>query len=287
MSAPTDLESRLTAALGARADLVDARDLTPAGPPAVVVPLHRRRPVVAGAVVTGLVAAAAVVAVAVSGDRPLDRLDQAPIATEPVRPTPTPEPDTASPPRPIADDPRFAEVDLAYVDPGTEVAYQDSTGVVSADSTSLAVTGPDGVRRTARLDVAADGAANRLSGVELMLGQAGSGYLVRSGEEEARLSLYVPVEDRLVRAEVTGDVPFGTGFTEAGAGYLTWVNESGQLVTRVQVGDSGSDRYDVFTWEVTGPGEGGDSPDADARRLVAQRLGTFCLDYVDVTVRSC
>lgn len=282
------LETRLAEALHARADQLDAPDLTPGTPPAVVTPLHRRRPVVAGVAALGLVAAAAVVAVAVSGSDPAGstRQQDPGIATQSTSAV-------APPADPSVDDEitgaegRFEETDLGYVDPGTPVTTSDGwTAVVSTDSTTLTVTSDQGETWTADLEVARDGSPNRLAGTQLDLGQAGSGWLVRYGDEYARLTVFNLRSDRLVAATVTGGVPFGDGFTEGDAAYRTWLNVN-VLRTRVSVGTPDEQRYDVYHWELTGPGEGGGQPDSDVVDLVPVKDGTFCLDGAAGTAIRC
>ncbi|MFB9315499.1 hypothetical protein [Nocardioides plantarum] len=278
MSAPATnpLEGLLTEALHARAELVDAHDLTPAAPPAVVVPLHRRGPVVAAVVTAGLVAAAAVVAVAVTSDAPSARGDKD-FASPSASSAPSDGP-SAPPTTPVTGaDGLFEETDLGYVDPGTTVTGDDgSTAVVSADSTTLTVTDDRGTSYTADLDVADDGSPNRLSSQTLGLGQAGNGWLVRSGDEHADLTVLVLRSGDLVAATEPASVPFGNGYTADDQGYLTWLND-GVLRTRLSIGTPDEGRYDVYDWEVTGPGEGGGGPDSDAVDLVPTRQGTYCI----------
>ncbi len=286
------LETRLAEALTARADQLEASDLAPAAPPAVVTPLRRRRPVVAGVAAAALVAAAAVVAVAVSSDDPTSR-SQGPgyagpsaTATDPDPTVPTTAP--APPTRPSGGARGlFVEDDPQYAEPGTTVTYDDGTSaVVSADSSTLTLTDEEQNTFSAALEVAPDGSPNLLSRVQLQLGQAGTGLVVRYGSEYAHLTVLNLRSGVLTPAAVTGGVPLGNGFTEGDQAYYTWLS-SGSLRTRVSVGTPDEQRYDVYTWELTGPGEGGGQPDSDVVDLVPVDNGTYCLDGAAGTARRC
>lgn len=264
--------------------------------------VRRRRRVVGGVAAAALVAAAAVVAVAVGGDEPTSRSQgpglAGPSATvtdpsPPSPPTPSPSPASPTPPRSspapsgtearallVEDDPRYAE-------PGTTVTYDDGTAaVVSADSSTLTLTDAHHHTYSAALEVAPDGSPNLLSRVRPQLGQAGSGLVVRYGSEYAHLTVLTLRSGTLTPATVTGAVPLGNGFTEEGQGYYTWVS-SGSLRTRVAVGTPDQQRYDVHTWELTGPGEGGGRPDSDVVDLVPVDNGTYCLDGAAGTAWRC
>lgn len=289
MSAPAThstnpLEALLAEALHARADLVDAPDLAPATVPAVVVPLHRRGPVVAAVVTAGLVAAAAVLAVAVSGEDPTDR-SEAPIATEPTSATLTDPAPSAPTPITGADD-RFVETDLDLVDPGVPVTDETGQRVeVSADSATLTLTSAGGDTVEAALPATGDGSPQLLSSVRLDLGQAGEGWLVVSGAARDNYTVYNVRSGLLVPATVPGDVPFGNGVDGDGRDAYTW-NNLGTLRTRIAVGTPAAPTYDVYRWELTGPGEGG-GPDSEVVELVATYDGTFCVDPATSGAERC
>ncbi|CAB4723406.1 MAG: hypothetical protein F2667_11245 [Actinobacteria bacterium] len=116
----------------------------------------------------------------------------------------------------------------------------------------------------------------------LALGQAGSGIVVeRESGDATAVSVYVGRGDGLVAAQAPSGTPFGNGFSADGD-YHTWVSETGTLYTRQALATEG--HYRVWSWQVTGPGEGGGSPDDLTPALVPTEVGEVCIDLTAVPV---
>lgn len=278
----TSLEDRLTAALSARAEQVTPESLR-ADVPATVSPLRRRT--VTGAAILGAAAAVAAVVgigVAVTGDAEGPGPAGTPSATD--RPTPP------TPPTPPSQGESGSLSDLL---PESDVAVEPvpqggldariAGARVELSPQGLMVVHEQGLMFEAQLRNVTAPLSLRME--VLPLGQAGSGYVVIE-EGKPGWRLIVPVNGGLAQAAVPDDVPFGTGFTADDAGYLTWTNDTGTLFTRVQVGDPSRERYRVYRWEVTGPGEGG-GPDVATRSLVPTDLGVVCFDFVANSAERC
>lgn len=281
MSAATDLETRLTAALTARTDQVGAGDLAPAQPPSTV---RRLRPspratwtTLAAAAAVAVVATATVLGSAEDAAAPGPADSPSVVVSDPAPPTT----DAGAPRRETAGDlQQLLDEDAApLIDGPLEL---DEGGTVSIAGPDLRWTFADG--ETVIGELGEDDPA-RLRGVELQLGQAGSGVLVDYGDGEyARFSVYVPRASgdgiALAPAVPTEAVPFGRGFTEGeGLAYYSWTTGNGAgIYTRVQAGDPSTGRYRVYRWEVTGPGEGG-GPDSAVVQLVPTDLGLVCFDF--------
>lgn len=273
------LEDRLSAALTARAEQVTPESLRAPDVPASVSPLRRR--LATGAAILGAAAAvAAVVGVgmAVTGDERDPGPAEAPSATDrPTRPTPS-EGESGS----LADLLPESDVEAEPVPPGGLDVRIDGARVELSPQ-GLMVVHEQGLMFEAQLRNVTAPLSLRME--MLPLGQAGSGYVVIE-EGKPGWRLIVPVNGGLAQAAVPDDVPFGTGFTADDAGYLTWTNDAGTLFTRVQVGNPATERYRVYRWEVTGPGEGG-GPDVATRSLLPTDLGVVCFDFVANTAERC
>ncbi|WP_232678398.1 hypothetical protein [Nocardioides sp. R-C-SC26] len=124
---------------------------------------------------------------------------------------------------------------------------------------------------------------------EFDLGQAGAGWMVRQeGGDSDQRWLMVGRGDDLVPAVVEDGVPFGSGWDAAGLRHRFWVTADWNgLYTAVQQDDPSSERYRVYSWEVTGPGEGGTRPDDPTPSLVPTDLGIACLDFAAETYERC
>lgn len=304
------LEDRLSAALNARAEQVAAPDLAAPSVPATVTPLHRRTRPALYAVAAAAAVAVAVTAVAVNTSGGTDSPGQAtsPSVTVTDTSSPDPAPTPEQPPTTKTAGERlaakFAEASTREVPIGTTITYSDGT---TATLEPAPGAGPDvgkdgGVEDgQVQLVVEHDGTEQRadvpggstpsLVRVELQLGQAGSGYLVRQeGGDSDVLRLFVPTDAALVAATVTGDVPFGGGFLPSDyRSYRTYVAADEQgFFTQVQTAP-GADSYDIYYWEVTGPGEGGGPGAVDHldRNLVSRSEGTYCIDLRKNTYRHC
>lgn len=216
---------------------------------------------------------------------PGDPADPPALAAEPNEdatraPDPTPAPVRRLPADLLAEDAR------SYVDVGETVRFTlGGHGIIEGNELVVTESG-----RTYRTDLGELSGTARLSPVKVQLGQAGTGYLVDDGDGEySKLRLYLGDRDGgMVRAEVTGGVPFGNGFTRDDQGYLTWTTGTGAgLFTRVMVGDPSQGRYRIYRWQVPGPGEGGQRPDNTAVELVPTALGTVCIDGRANTYERC
>ena len=280
----TGTEDRLLAAMNARTDQVTPESLSPRELPAVPSPLRRRRRSVLGPLAAAAaVATIAGVGVATLGD---DDAGRVPAGTSPTSPTLT-DPTSETPPtgRPIRG--LLPEDDPALIEPGREVRIGASRVELTEDR--RIVVRFNGQEQSATLPDAPG--SPRLYDVAISLGQAGEGYVVQSGEADAgdvEWWLFVPSETGLQLADGPADVPFGTGFAEDESTYATWSSSDGfGLFTRVQVGDDPSQqRFRVFRWEVTGPGEGGGETNLERDR-VATDLGIACFDFESNTARRC
>ncbi|MDO9457338.1 hypothetical protein [Nocardioides sp.] len=281
-----DLETRLSEALRARTDLVEPQHLSPASPPAVVVPLHRRRAaVLTGAAAAAVAVAAAVVALSLADDDGDAAPYQPATSSTATEAPPSPAPTTS--PEPVDLSGLLPEDDPAYVDAGTPVDYDDGSTAVVEGST-LTVTNGDDVRT---LEVPA---GSGLSPLQVQLGQAGVGYrlFATDGGESGVETLAVPDAAGGLTAAEPADVtpvPYGFGFSEGIGGYLTFTTGGGAgLYTRVLEGDPNDNRFRVYRWEVTGPGEGGGA-DQPVPTLVASEVGVGCYDFTAVpeTVKAC
>lgn len=275
----SSMEDRLAAALSARAEQVQAEDLSPAAPPATVTPLrrHLRPALYVAAAAAAVVAVVSVVVVNGGGDtEPTPAVS--PTVTDSATPTtgPTPTPDVTFDGQPV-DDP-------GLVAPGTEVRFPSgATGRVDGEELTIDSGGEVGTVGLAGPTMI-DPTTGRLSSVELQLGQAGVGYLVVLGTgDDTETRVYVPRDSELVRARVTGGVPFGTatsylGISDGTRFYTFTTGDGSGLYTRVPLDGANERRYTVYRWEVTGPGEGGAGADNPAPKLVPTELGTFCFD---------
>lgn len=165
-----------------------------------------------------------------------------------------------------------------YVVPGERVRLNGGgSAIIDGDKLRVRIGG-----EISRVDLGEVSGAVRLAPWAVELGRAGAGYLVDDGDGEwSRLRLYVPDGNgNLVRAEVTGGVPFGAGMTEDGAGYTTRTSDEGaRLHTRVMTGDVSQGRYRVYRWSAQGP--------ASAVRLVPTDLGTICFDFEAAAYERC
>jgi hypothetical protein len=239
--------------------------------------------VVAGVAAAGLVAAAAVVAFTLGhGDDDARGIQPAPsnpapsvAPSGPTEPADTTDPETELRDLPPADDP-------AYVDLGTTVDYADgSTAVVEGERLTVTI---DGQPRTTTVPP-----DSRLSRVQLQLGQAGVGYRLsasQGGDSATETLVVANGAGGLVAVEPTGDAPFGFGYAEGIGGYLTWTAGDGAgLYTKDSVGDAADNRWEVYRWDVTGPGEGGGATQPPT--LVSTFLGTACLDPGTNVVVAC
>lgn len=167
---------------------------------------------------------------------------------------------------------------------GTSAVLEGVSGTdgVEAGEVELVVRGgPDELRA----DIAG-GWTPTLIAPSVALGQAGEGYLVsQEGGDSRTLTLYVPRQDQLVAATVTGGVPFGGGFRPGdAAGFRTWIGPHGAgLFTRIAE-QPGANRYQVFSWEVveSGAARGTDRPEV---ALVPTQEGAFCLDEQEAWLR--
>lgn len=172
---------------------------------------------------------------------------------------------------------RFLELDPAWVPPGTTVRTGDGwSAVVSPDSSRFRLTAPDGRQWSTRLGLTADGSPNLLSATRLMLGQAGEGYVVSTGEPGQELTVITLRSDRIRTALVTGGVPIGNGTTEDGRAYRTWFS-GGVLRTAVALTAEDPRQVALHYWGVSGPGEGSDHADPETVDLMPAPEGTYCL----------
>lgn len=280
-----DLEDRLSAALSARAEQVQAEDLTPATPPETVTFLRRRTRPALYALAAAAAVAVVATAVVTSGT---DTAEPGPAAPSTVVDSSAPAPGQTPTTPPVDRDltALLDEDDPLFVGAGTEVRFMNGRGSIQGDE--LVVTEQGTTRRTTIVDTYG---AIGLARFQIQLGQAGTGYLVDLGDgETSAFALYVANNDGgFTVATVTGGVPFGTGFTaDEGDGYFTYTTGDGSgLYTRLSVGDPSQDRYRVYRWEVPGPGEGGQAPDNLEVELVPSEVGVFCLDFGKQLYKRC
>lgn len=283
-----DLETRLAAALDARADLLDPADLSPGEVPSVTRPVTRLRPALVGGGVL-VAAAATVVALLVTGtddgvDRPGPSTpDVATDTSEPTPdPTPPPDPTPDAGPGPVlgvVPDGLLPADETAWSRDGETVAYDDgSTATVTG---TRAVVTRDGATLEATLPAETE---SGLAPYQLDLGAAGAGYLVlQSAGEFASNSLLVVRDGELVVADVQGEAPLGSEYDERfGARFETWTTGQGAgLWTRVLVdrADYPANAYAVFGWDVTT----GD----DGVTMTSRLLGAACFAADGSSYENC
>lgn len=220
--------------------------------------------------------------------------DPTPGASSPTSPgtspsvVPTPGDDAAIPP--------FPEVDPGVVPAGTTITFNDDGTAVRnkagdpapAGGTTVGLVDKDGrvslevtlLGETFTAATTPGDDAPELLDVQLDLGQAGSGWVVRhEGGDSTRLAVYVVRDDELVEARPDSDLLLGNGFDADGQRSVTWFTESRTTVyTRVPTGKP--DEFTLYLWEVSGPGEGGaasGSAAAGPPRLKATPLGIVCV----------
>ncbi|WP_340537900.1 hypothetical protein [Nocardioides sp. GXZ039] len=283
-SSPTDLESRLTAALNARAGQVAPEDLGPARPPATVSPLRRRVRVGAGLAAVGAVAAASVIAVSVINHDDERTVPGGP-ATEStsVATDPTTGPTTDTTTGPADKTPQTPQVP---VDPAG-LLPQDQPMALDGGATADFADGSSAVLDGDRLVVTDGGteyattieglrAEPYLSVVQVVFG-TGNGYLVAQsgGGDSNSQTVYVPEPGGLAAVQPDKGAPFGYAFAEGFGGYQTWtVGDGEHLVTVEQIGTQGS-RWKAWEWQL------------DGTTLLPTPLGTVCLDFQAETAATC
>lgn len=280
-----ELESRLTQALSARADQVGPTDLGPGFAPHASPPWWARLgpAYVGGGVLLAAAAAVVVIAVVGNGDdssRPLEPTGPS-TATDvptPTEPTTDPDPTTGELPALLPQD------RIAWSRDREPVAYDDgSTATVTG--TEIVITA-DGTTSRGTLPLDAEGG---VAPFLLQLGQAGVGYLVnQGGGETSQWSVVLPDGAGIVLAAPQGDVPFGSEYGLDALVHETWSTGDGSAIyTRLNLDSrqDGADVFQVFGWEVTGPGEGGG---ADAPvELRSTDLGVVCFNLDAGTYERC
>lgn len=108
----------------------------------------------------------------------------------------------------------------------------------------------------------------------------GASVLVASGDGDEPIAHQVLVqdEDGMVVLEPVGDVPLGTGHTEAAREFRTWLTYNGELVTAVADSPDEAGPWSVYRWVMV-----------DRGSMVAAPLDTVCFDDPrdPATVRRC
>ncbi len=105
----------------------------------------------------------------------------------------------------------------------------------------------------------------------------GASLVVTSGSDPSRMEVLIAPGDELFSLTVAGEVPLGSGATDDGRAYRSWVtdDQDGRLVT-VVAGEG--DTWVAWAWQLAGP-----------RTMAPLPMGEVCFDDVEdpSTARSC
>lgn len=215
-SSPTDLESRLTAALNARAGQVALEDLSPARPPATVSPLRRRVRVGAGLAAVGAVAAASVIAVSVINHDDERTVPGGPATQTTSATDPTTGPADKTPQVPVDPADLLPQDQPVALEGGATADFADGSSAV-LDGDRLVVTDGDAEYATTIEGLRAE---PYLSVVQVAFG-AGNGYLVAQsgGGDSNSQTVYVPEPGgALAAVQPDKGAPFGYALAEGFGG---------------------------------------------------------------------
>lgn len=166
---------------------------------------------------------------------------------------------------------------------GEEVALEDGglgyrVRLEAGDSPTVVVDGPGADGDTFAVDLP-EPRVHTISPTELVSSD-GASLFVTSASDPTLMQVVVQTADRagLVRLEPVGEIPFGTGTTDSGRAYRSWLTASGLTVT-VVANEDGS--WEAWRWVRVGSAE---TPD-----MAALPWGTICFDDVEdpTTGRAC
>ncbi|SEC76168.1 hypothetical protein SAMN04489844_2937 [Nocardioides exalbidus] len=163
---------------------------------------------------------------------------------------------------------------------GEQVALEDgglgySARLDPGDPPTLVVDGPGADGDVFAVDVP-DPRIHTISPTDLRSGQ-GASVLVTSASDPDTMQVVVQTADQagLVAVRPVGEVSLGTGTTDDGRAYRSWLTQAGVLVTAV-ADDDGS--WEAWRWARVGEQE-----------MAALPWGTICFDDVEdpTTGRAC
>jgi hypothetical protein len=168
----------------------------------------------------------------------------------------------------------------ATIGVGEQVALEDgglgfSARLDAGDPPTLVVDGPTADGDVFAVDVP-DPRVHTTSPTDLSSGQ-GASVLITSGSDPSAMQVVVQPADQagLMALRPVGDVPLGTGTTDSGSAYRSWLTGAGVLVT-VVADDGGS--WEAWRWMRVGDQE-----------MAALPWGSICFDDVEdpTTGRAC
>jgi hypothetical protein len=158
------------------------------------------------------------------------------------------------------------------------VRRAESPGPLEPSHWTLGVSG----RLAARSVAVAPGSAPSLFRTPVRVGDLTQGVLLsQEGGDLDAWRVYVDWDGRIQELPTRGSVQLGGGFTgrHPEVAYLSWMSADGSLFTRI--GEATPGRYRVYAWRPE------DATAATAPTLVAQDLGTLCIDEMLGTYGTC
>lgn len=164
--------------------------------------------------------------------------------------------------------------DVALEDGGLGYRVRLETG----DPPTVVVDGPGADGHVFAVELP-DPRVSTISPTDLT-GSQGASLFVTSASDPTLMQVVVETADQagLVRLEPVGDIPFGTGSTDTGRAYRSWLTANGLPVTVVAKEDG---TWEAWRWVRVGSG--------DAYEMTALPWGTICFDDVEdpTTGRAC
>lgn len=146
-----------------------------------------------------------------------------------------------------------------------------------ADAT-VVVEGADGRRLEHQLRLGAEPRVFTQPPTKLFYDGASLVVTSEDGDEPSSMQVLVQFGDELRVMEPVGDVPFGTGYSEDGRAFRTWLSREGAVMTAHAETADESGPWALSTWTMV-----------DRRTMVAAPLDTVCFeDPIDPgTARRC